>query len=1174
MPRSKSEADSVSSSRRRSSLKATATVAADSLEPGFRKIDREELGEEKFMKSTTMCFRAERLCNNLDSELKSDAPAGPIVPIAEGFIGTKDGSMLRLSASYGIESVHANVSWEPLSGCYSISDRSQRINGTAIMLSVARQARSLMRLEIGDEIDVGEFIQDAKEAGSRRKTRFNLSSSKMGSGAAKVPNTFIRFRVEHIEDRAMVRTKTYSSGTKQSDSKRNSSGRSRSRSSDAVSDGIKRSGSHASSESGEPSDARVSFGMVYCDDGCIEDMHLNPVNDGVVIPETVHSVQTLRLKITRGPKQLIGKYFDIAEDEVTIGTSLSNTICIPKTCGIKGVSSIHAKIDRRGEHFWIQDLSIGNPNGTRIVIANTISGENSIKLRKRRLGVDIQEGDIFVLGRKLLLRCSYTSFEPGFMETWEHVALQITRLRTSRRSRRYPTQKSQFKTSYCLLSGEEDTYIGRNIAHCDVSVKDYDLNGITACITQPQDEDSGSCYLENMTNSKRKGVFLLLGRNPAKFDTKHGDDGQFARDDRVIAYDIRRHSAKRISVGGLYFDESVGDNIYQEQRESELVEGDVIMIGRTQLQVADIKVEGDTDISLKLEEHIENLARVDIFENLSADSRREIAMNCIELSVEPGQCLIRQGDTDVDLYIIISGHVEVYKEYDADFVLAELGTGSYFGEIGIVSSYPANASVRTKAGTTPTKFLVLDHFRAKSLLGVEAQNLINILVRKRIIGGVVRELERIPFIKERKLPGPTLEALAYQVRHLSFQSRDDIPLRLIQNSIIMVTQGALTVLEAGKEKNMPRFLFEETTSQGTQIDAGQWIACGPHKGSRIQPESIKTVEADGFTRLLAIKYSVYEKIAAENVEVHIAEMAKRKTREKDARRQTENLSVFSAGGVRRSTALFEDETHSQTRIGSSPKRPARSIHSPTRDSMAFVSSSSSSIRTRASSRFLTVRKSKPMRRRSKVNSLCNIQSADEGEEDIDNSRQASTTSSFRNRAGMKNRPLAIIDTGKSENGNGNVNENRLHVGSDDASDTESEYSSADESEAEDTFPDYSDFLDKRNEKLTKQREKLSKANLAKHRHYILFRAISGPMRKERFLVTAPIAIVGRAGEKKTGVEHSTSRTHQRLELRDRLVSHMNTMIEYKNGVYFVRDMKSRHGTLIKIQEGKKSCTSF
>ena len=90
MPRSKSEADSVSSSRRRSSLKATATVAADSLEPGFRKIDREELGEEKFMKSTTMCFRAERLCNNLDSELKSDAPAGPIVPIAEGFIGTKN----------------------------------------------------------------------------------------------------------------------------------------------------------------------------------------------------------------------------------------------------------------------------------------------------------------------------------------------------------------------------------------------------------------------------------------------------------------------------------------------------------------------------------------------------------------------------------------------------------------------------------------------------------------------------------------------------------------------------------------------------------------------------------------------------------------------------------------------------------------------------------------------------------------------------------------------------------------------------------------------------------------------------------------------------------------------------------------------------------------------------
>ena len=144
----------------------------------------------------------------------------------------------------------------------------------------------------------------------------------------------------------------------------------------------------------------------------------------------------------------------------------------------------------------------------------------------------------------------------------------------------------------------------------------------------------------------------------------------------------------------------------------------------------------------------------------------------------------------------------------------------------------------------------------------------------------------------------------------------------------------------------------------------------------------------------------------------------------------------------------------------------------------------------------------------------------------------------------------------------------MNVGDDTASDTESEYSTEDEDEAsvggDFAFTDYSNFIHDRTNRLAFQRETLTKQKLSSLSHYIVFRAISGPMRKERFLVTAPIAIIGRKDGDKT---QNHSRTHQRLELRDRLISRANTIIEYKNGVYFVRDLKSRHGTFIKIQEG-------
>ena len=734
--------------------------------------------------------------------------------------------------------------------------------------------------------------------------------------------------------------------------------------------------------------------MVHKDDGSIDRMKLNKSNE-VLMPETVHSVQTLRLKVTLGPENILGTVFDVGGDEVTIGSAHSNAICIPLTCGIKGVSPIHAKIDRRGEHFWLQDLSIGNMHGTRVVIAGTISGDNSVKIKKRRTSVAMKEGDIFVLGPSTLVRCVNVALEPSLQETWEYMSLQITRLRTSRRSRRYPTTSSHFNTTYCLLRSDDDTYIGRNIANCDVSVKDYDLNGVTACISQPHDEEGSYFYLENLTNSKRKGVFLLLGRNPAKFDTDLGDDGQEARDDRTVAYDIRRHSAKRISVGGLYLDESQGDNIYDEMRESELVEGDVIVMGRTQLQVVDIKVEGDSYLNTRRNEHTEYLKNVDIFSNMSEEARSEIASSCIEVVVPEGSLVVRQGDTSVDLYFILSGEVEVYKEYDSEFVLAELGEGKYFGEMCVLSSYPASASVRTKPGGGDVKFLILDHFRAKSLLSVEAQSLINILVQQRVLGGVVRDLQRMPFIQARNLPVATLEAVAVKMRNLSFQPREDIPLHIIRGAIIIVTQGALRVLRESDATD-DTFSFALNTAseieKGTLVHAGEWLTEDIAEAKEANRRTVDfndayddpmhAVEAEGITRLICIRYSKFQRIVSDDPDKHKKQKERRTTLAIDARHQTRDLSVTSVQGMRRISNASESDLVYSPKPAKSPSTSSRRVHPTTRESLTFSMGSQGSVRSRASSRFLTVRKRTTVRRRSKVNSLAMIQSADEGEERV------------------------------------------------------------------------------------------------------------------------------------------------------------------------------------------------
>lgn len=70
-------------------------------------------------------------------------------------------------------------------------------------------------------------------------------------------------------------------------------------------------------------------------------------------------------------------------------------------------------------------------------------------------------------------------------------------------------------------------------------------------------------------------------------------------------------------------------------------------------------------------------------------------------SYEPGELIFREGEDSDCAYIIVSGRVEIYKRMPSGTVLlATLGDGDIFGEMGIISDEPRSASAAAESNVT------------------------------------------------------------------------------------------------------------------------------------------------------------------------------------------------------------------------------------------------------------------------------------------------------------------------------------------------------------------------------------------------------------------------------------------------------------------------------------------
>ena len=98
---------------------------------------------------------------------------------------------------------------------------------------------------------------------------------------------------------------------------------------------------------------------------------------------------------------------------------------------------------------------------------------------------------------------------------------------------------------------------------------------------------------------------------------------------------------------------------------------------------------------------------IPLFAGLSKDERRTIAQHADELDFPEGKYLVREGEFAYEFFIIEDGQAQVTHEGE---ILADLGPGDFFGEMGLVERVRRNASVVT---TSPATVVVMtaQHFR-------------------------------------------------------------------------------------------------------------------------------------------------------------------------------------------------------------------------------------------------------------------------------------------------------------------------------------------------------------------------------------------------------------------------------------------------------------------------------
>jgi CRP-like cAMP-binding protein len=107
--------------------------------------------------------------------------------------------------------------------------------------------------------------------------------------------------------------------------------------------------------------------------------------------------------------------------------------------------------------------------------------------------------------------------------------------------------------------------------------------------------------------------------------------------------------------------------------------------------------------SIQSESIEETLHGVTLLARLTPRQRARLARFATTRSFPEGSVIVRQGDTSMSLYVILSGSVRVSREDDGgggSIEVEQLGAGGAFGEMGLIEDLPRAATVVALEPTT------------------------------------------------------------------------------------------------------------------------------------------------------------------------------------------------------------------------------------------------------------------------------------------------------------------------------------------------------------------------------------------------------------------------------------------------------------------------------------------
>jgi CRP/FNR family cyclic AMP-dependent transcriptional regulator len=108
--------------------------------------------------------------------------------------------------------------------------------------------------------------------------------------------------------------------------------------------------------------------------------------------------------------------------------------------------------------------------------------------------------------------------------------------------------------------------------------------------------------------------------------------------------------------------------------------------------------------------NIDELRGVGLFGAVNDEVLAFLAAKLVVLSPRSGDIVFREGDSARDMFVVMSGEMEVQKRSHSgvDARVALLGPGDWFGEMSILDVQPRSASVRSLAPSRLLKISASD----------------------------------------------------------------------------------------------------------------------------------------------------------------------------------------------------------------------------------------------------------------------------------------------------------------------------------------------------------------------------------------------------------------------------------------------------------------------------------